>query len=110
MEKSRQEELPYSKLLSYVDKGQVAEAVISDQLIVGTLTLKDIDSQQARRLIDVEARALVEEGHRRARGIIAEKQPKLDQLAAQLLEQEVISGAEVRALIGVPERSSAEPV
>jgi len=53
MEKSHQEELPYSKFLSYVDKGQVAEAVVSDQLIVGTLTLKDKDTQQARRFITV---------------------------------------------------------
>jgi len=67
-------------------------------------------SEETARLIDVEARALVEEGHRRARDIIAEKRPILDKLAAQLVEREVISGEEVRALVGVPEQNTAKTI
>ena len=37
----KQEEIPYSAFLQYVDKREVAEAVITDKYIKGTLTLKD---------------------------------------------------------------------
>ena len=56
-------------------------------------------SEETARLIDAEARALVEEGHRRAREIIAGRRPALDALAAALQEKEVLSGEEVRAIV-----------
>ena len=37
----KQEEIPYSAFLQYVDKQEVAKAVITDKYIKGTLTLKD---------------------------------------------------------------------
>jgi len=56
-------------------------------------------SEETARLIDEEARQIVEEQHRRARDIINEQQKILDALAKLLEEKEVISGEEVEELI-----------
>jgi cell division protease FtsH len=52
-QQARQEEIPYSQFLSYVDKQQVAEAIVTDKVITGTLTLKDEKTQKPRRFITV---------------------------------------------------------
>ncbi len=62
-------------------------------------------SDETARLIDEEVRALVEEGQQRAREILTSKRALLDRLAALLEEKEVISGEEVKQVIG-----STEPV
>ena len=49
----RQEEIPYSEFLQYVEKKQVAEAVITDRYIKGTLTLKDPKSNTPRHFITI---------------------------------------------------------
>lgn len=49
----KQEEIPYSQFLEYVNKGQVAEAVVTDKVITGTLTLHDKRTGKQRRFITV---------------------------------------------------------
>jgi len=56
-------------------------------------------SEETARMIDEEARQIVEEQHRRATDIINEKRKILDALATLLEEKEVISGEEVEELI-----------
>ncbi|HEB69831.1 MAG TPA: ATP-dependent metallopeptidase FtsH/Yme1/Tma family protein [Desulfobulbus sp.] len=52
-QQARQEEIPYSEFLSYVNKHEVAEAVVTDRVITGTLTLKDKKTNKPRRFITV---------------------------------------------------------
>jgi cell division protease FtsH len=49
-------------------------------------------SEETSRAIDGEVKALVEEGHQRARAILDENRDLLEVLAKQLLEDEVIEG------------------
>jgi cell division protease FtsH len=53
IQQARQEEIPYSEFLGYVQKHQVAEAVVTDKVITGTLTIKDEKTQKPRRFITV---------------------------------------------------------
>ena len=50
------------------------------------------------RAIYTEVRALVDEAHERARAVLAEQYPALQALAAALLDQETLTGAEVEAI------------
>ncbi|MGM8226235.1 ATP-dependent zinc metalloprotease FtsH [Cellvibrio sp. ARAG 10.3] len=56
-------------------------------------------SEDTARQIDAAVRALVEEGHRRARSVLKQQRKALDLLAARLQEVEVMNGAEVRSLV-----------
>ena len=49
----QREEIPYSQFLQYVDKGEVANAVVTDKLITGTLTETDPKTKQPRRFVTV---------------------------------------------------------
>lgn len=49
----QREEIPYSQFLQYVDKGQVADAVVTDKLITGTLTEKDPKTNAPKRFVTV---------------------------------------------------------
>ncbi|NOQ46292.1 MAG: ATP-dependent zinc metalloprotease FtsH [Desulfobulbaceae bacterium] len=60
-------------------------------------------SEETARMIDQETRELVEEGHQRAVDIITQKREALKKLAARLEEKEVLSGEEVKKLIGATE-------
>ncbi len=53
MQQAREEEIPYSEFLQHVEKKEVAEAVVTERLITGTLTLKDPKTQKPRRFITV---------------------------------------------------------
>ncbi|MGF1568297.1 MAG: ATP-dependent zinc metalloprotease FtsH4 [Nodosilinea sp.] len=53
-------------------------------------------SEDTARAIDEEVKALVEEGHQRALGILTDNRSLLETLAQQLLEAEVIEGAPLR--------------
>jgi cell division protease FtsH len=55
-------------------------------------------SEETARLIDREAKKLVEESHDRAREILGQNQAALTALAAALQEKEVISGEEARQI------------
>ena len=50
---ARQEEIPYSEFLQYLQKKEVAEAVVTDKLITGVLTIKDKKTNKPRRFITV---------------------------------------------------------
>ncbi len=50
---ARQEEIPYSEFLQYLEKKEVAEAVVTDKLITGVLTIKDKKTNKPRRFITV---------------------------------------------------------
>jgi len=52
-QQARQQEIPYSEFLTHVQKHEVAEAVVTDRVITGTLTLKDEKTNQPRRFITV---------------------------------------------------------
>jgi len=68
-------------------------------------------SEETARKIDEAVRALVEEAHDRARGILDNQRAALDALAARLLETEVIGGDEARRIVAahtgsaLPDRS-----
>ncbi len=53
MESAARQEIPYSEFLKHLKNGEVAEAVITDKAIVGTLTITDERSGQPRRFITV---------------------------------------------------------
>lgn len=54
-------------------------------------------SEQTAQAIDEEVKALVEEGHQRALTVLRENRKLLENLALQLLEDEVIEGPPLRA-------------
>ena len=66
-------------------------------------------SEETARQIDEEVRALVEEGHRRAREILTARRNTLDALAGRLREKEVIDGEEVQQVIRETEGGGNEP-
>ena len=53
MEETRRAEIPYSQFLEYVDKQQVAEALVTNKAIVGTLKETDPDTGQPKRFVTV---------------------------------------------------------
>jgi len=63
-------------------------------------------AEETARQIDAEIKHLVVEAHTRASGILHERRAILDAVARQLMEREVVEGAEVRALIGQPSSTS----
>jgi len=52
-QQARQQEIPYSEFLTHVQNHEVAEAVVTDKVITGTLTLTDEKTSQPRRFITV---------------------------------------------------------
>ena len=52
-QQARQQEIPYSEFLTHVQNHEVAEAVVTDKVITGTLTLTDEKTNQPRRFITV---------------------------------------------------------
>jgi cell division protease FtsH len=56
-------------------------------------------SEETARQIDAAVRALVEDGHARAHGILEKRRSALDTLARLLQEKEVISGTEAQTVL-----------
>ncbi len=52
-QQAKQQEIPYSEFLTHVQNQEVAEAVVTDRVITGTLTLTDDLTDQPRRFITV---------------------------------------------------------
>lgn len=50
------QEMPYSDFLRHLDNGEVAEVLITDQVITGELTVTDIATGQRRRFVTVPLR------------------------------------------------------
>ena len=53
MQETQRLELPYSEFLEHVEKQEVAEAIVTDKAIMGTLTLPDPKTGKLRRFITV---------------------------------------------------------
>ncbi|HFD79183.1 MAG TPA: ATP-dependent metallopeptidase FtsH/Yme1/Tma family protein, partial [Gammaproteobacteria bacterium] len=53
LEQARSQEIPYSEFLEHVKNHEVAEAVVTDKVISGTLTLMDEKTGKPRRFITV---------------------------------------------------------
>ncbi|MBW1733995.1 MAG: ATP-dependent zinc metalloprotease FtsH [Deltaproteobacteria bacterium] len=64
----KREEIPYSQFMGYLQSGQIAECVIKENMIAGTLKLMDQKTGKPRRFITVRlrddqlAKALAEKG------------------------------------------------
>jgi cell division protease FtsH len=65
-------------------------------------------AEDTARLIDAEVKKIMTEAHGAARTILTERRDLLETVTRQLLEQEVMEGAQLRAILGVPE-AAAEP-
>ncbi len=53
VEQTRRAEIPYSQFLEYVDKQEVAEALVTDKAIVGTLKEVEPDTGKPKRFVTV---------------------------------------------------------
>lgn len=50
---TKKEQIPYSQFVAHMENNEVAEAVVTDKYISGTLTLKDKDTNAPRRFITI---------------------------------------------------------
>jgi cell division protease FtsH len=57
-------------------------------------------SEETAQKIDAEVKRIMTEAHDQARKVLQERRTSLDDLAARLLEKEVIEGDELRAMLG----------
>jgi cell division protease FtsH len=69
----------------------------------------DGPSEYTRRLVDSEARRVVEEAFDAARVLLAAHRPQLDALAAALMEHETLDEAEAYAAAGIPASRNGNP-
>jgi AFG3 family protein len=67
-------------------------------------------SEETSKMIDVEARKIIEQQYERAQNLLLEKRKELDALAALLLEKEVLFKDDLEALIGKRPFDKQEPV
>ena len=65
-------------------------------------------AEDTARLIDAEVKRIMTDAHAEARRILTEQRDSLEAVTRRLLEQEVMEGAELRAILGVPP-AAAEP-
>ena len=56
-------------------------------------------SEDTAQKIDAEVRTIVDQAHEQVRQLLGEKKTALERLARQLMEQEVLEGAELHALL-----------
>jgi cell division protease FtsH len=66
-------------------------------------------AEDTARLIDAEVKRIMTEAHTRATMILTENRDMLEKVTRQLLEQEVMEGDTLRAILGVPPRALPEP-
>ncbi len=59
-------------------------------------------AEDTARLIDAEIKRIMSEAHASARAILAERRDLLEAVTRRLLEKEVMEGAELRAILGLP--------
>ena len=65
-------------------------------------------AEETAQQIDAEVKRLLDEAHEQARALLEERRQVLDTLADRLLEQEVVEGDELRALMGVEETATTD--
>ena len=66
-------------------------------------------AEDTARLIDAEVKQIMTGAHAEARRVLSERRDLLEQVTRQLLEREVMEGAELRAILGVAEPPSMLP-
>ncbi len=74
---------------------------------VGTDGRVLVPSDETARVIDAEARKLVDEAARRADEVLRSSRDALDRITAALLEAETLSGAKIEQLVGRPDPAPA---
>ena len=67
-------------------------------------------SDATRRLIDDEQQHISDLAYRRALALVTENRPLLEELAATLLDQEVIERGDIERIVGERGRADVEPV
>ena len=90
--------------------GEIARRMVTAFAMSGTLGSLAYPSEngsspyshETARLIDSEARRLVDEAERLANDVLRRSRPELDRIAEALLQRETLSLDEVEALIGAP--------
>jgi cell division protease FtsH len=65
-------------------------------------------AEDTARLIDAEVKKIMTEAHGTARIILTEKRDLLEKVTRRLLEQEVMEGAQLREIMGVPDAVVAD--
>jgi cell division protease FtsH len=65
-------------------------------------------AEETARVIDAEIKRIVTEAHNEARRILHKRRDLLEVVTRRLLEQEVMEGEELRALLGPPEAPAAD--
>ncbi len=65
-------------------------------------------SEETARQIDEEVRRFIEDSYRRVKEMLTANQDKLRSLAAVLLEKETLEGEEIRKILGIEKKKSAE--
>jgi cell division protease FtsH len=65
-------------------------------------------AEDTARLIDAEVKRIMTEAHMRARTILSDKRDMLEKVTRKLLEQEVMEGDTLRAILGVPPGAISE--
>ena len=80
----------------------VALETVTNQYLGGDASLAC--SAETAALIDREVNSVIREAHEKARAILSENRPKLDELAEYLLDRETITGDEFMAILNRPER------
>jgi len=65
--------------------------------------------EDTARIIDSEVKRIMTEAHGAARRILTDKRDLLEKVTRQLLELEVMEGAQLRAILGVPESVAESP-
>jgi cell division protease FtsH len=64
-------------------------------------------SERTAEQIDTEVRQILDEAHAQARQILTERRDQIEQVAARLLEVEVLEGNELRTLLGIEAKSES---
>jgi cell division protease FtsH len=66
-------------------------------------------AEDTARLIDAEVKRIMTDAHGEARRLLTERRDLLEQVTRRLLEQEIMEGDELRAMLGVPPPTRPEP-
>jgi cell division protease FtsH len=65
-------------------------------------------AEDTARLIDAEVKRIMTDAHMRARAILSDQRDMLEKVTRQLLEQEVMEGDTLRAILGIPPTPPSE--
>jgi cell division protease FtsH len=64
-------------------------------------------AEETARLIDAEVKRIMGDAHGAAREILTKNRDMLETVTRQLLEQEVMEGEQLRAIMGIPPANAA---